>query len=278
MDPISPPTRTPVLIAGLPGRMAAETAELVAAADDFELLPLGITSPSRDGESAIIGSHPLSLVGTDKLASLAVPDGAIAIDYTTPDAALANIAWYVERGMPFVMGTTGFDTAEARRLVEGSSISAVIAPNMATPIVLLQAAGRYLAEQFPGALAGSDLSIRESHQATKRDTSGTAKALLGFFSSLGLASEEEQIEKVRDPQRQRDELAIPEEHLGGHAFHRYEVATAADTVQLVLEHNVLGRRVYAEGTVAALRFLASRLTLGPRGEVFSMEDVLRSCQ
>lgn len=267
---------TPVLIAGLPGRMAAETAELVAAADGFDLLSQGVTSPARDGESTSIGSHTLSLVGTDKLAILGVPDGAIAIDYTTPDAALANIAWYVERSVPFVMGTTGFDADEARCLVGGSSVSAVIAPNMAVPIVLLQAAGKYLADEFPDALAGSDLSIRESHQSTKRDISGTAKAMLGLLAGLGLAGDESAIEKVRDPQRQRDELGMPEEHLGGHAFHRYEIAAAADTVQLVLEHNVLGRRVYAEGTVSALRFLADRVAVGSRGEVFSMEDVLRA--
>ncbi|MEO0529704.1 MAG: dihydrodipicolinate reductase, partial [Planctomycetota bacterium] len=212
---------TPVLIAGLPGRMAAETAELVADAEGFALLPQAITSPAHDSQSAAIGSQTLALVGNDRLAELDLPAGTMAIDYTTPDAALANVAWYAAHDLPFVMGTTGFDAAEARRLVEESGVSAVIAPNMAVPIVLLQAAGRYLATEFPGALAGAEHTIRESHQATKRDTSGTARAMLGPLNSLGLPGDEAGIEKVRDPQRQRDELGVPEQHLGGHAFHRY---------------------------------------------------------
>lgn len=266
---------TPILIAGLPGKMAAEVAELVAAADDLGLFASGPTSPVHDGETLSFSGQPITLVGEDTLATLALPAETIAVDYTTPGAALGNARWYAQQGIPFVMGTTGFDLAEAQDLVESSETSAVIAPNMAVPIVLLQAAGNFLATEFPGAMAGSELSLRESHQATKRDTSGTAKAMVELLNQCGVPFGVDQIEQVRDPQRQREELAIPQEHVAGHAFHRYELSAAAQTVQLVLEHNVLGRRVYAEGTVAAVRFLSDRVAAGSRGEVFSMEDVLR---
>ncbi len=266
---------TPVLIAGMPGKMAAEVATLVAEATDLALHEVGITGPVSDGQVLAFGNQSVRLVADDSLPSLALPADTIAVDYTTPEAALGNARWYTQQGVPFVMGTTGYDMSEAHRLVAESEVSAVIAPNMGTPIVLLQAAGRWLAEQFPNAMAGSDLTIRESHQATKRDTSGTAKAMVDYFRGLGVPYEVDQIEQVRDADRQREELAIPEEHLTGHAFHRYELTAAADTVQLVLEHNVVGRRVYAEGTLQAVRFLQERIAAGSRGEVFSMEDVLR---
>lgn len=266
---------TPVFIAGLPGKMAAETAALVAASDDFELFGTGLTSPLHDGEVVAVGAESVGLVATDSLPAVALPADTLAVDYTTPDAALGNVAWYAENDVPFVMGTTSFDLAEAKRLVAASGVSAVIAPNMAAPIVLLQAAARWLAEEFPNALAGADLSVTESHQSGKRDTSGTAKALVASVNALGVPFPVEQIEKVRDPERQRAEVGVPEEHLDGHAFHRYELSAAAGTVQLVLEHNVLGRRVYAEGTVAALRFLRGKMAAGSRGEVFTMDDVLR---
>lgn len=267
--------KTPVLIAGMPGKMAAEVAGLVAEADDLKLHDVGITGPVSDGEVLTFAGQSVRLVAEDSLPSLALPADTIAVDYTTPDAALGNVGWYTRQGVPFVMGTTGYDMDEAKRLVAESEVSAVIAPNMGTPIVLLQAAGRWLAEQFPRAMQGSDLTIRESHQATKRDTSGTAKAMVDYFQGLGVPYEVDQIEQVRDADRQRDELAIPAEHLAGHAFHRYELSAAAGTVQLVLEHNVVGRRVYAEGTLQAVRFLRDRIAEGSRGEVFSMEDVLR---
>ena len=263
---------TPVLVAGLPGKMALETALLVAEADDFALAPVAATSQDRAGGSVEIDGASLRLASFE---DLSLPEGCLAVDYTTPDAALANARWYAERGVPFVMGTTGFDAAEARRVVEASSVSAVIAPNMAGPIVLLQAAARFLADEFPSAMAGGGLTIRESHQSTKRDTSGTAKAMVASLNELGVDFDVSAIRKVRDADTQRQEIGVPEEHLAGHAFHRYELRAAAGTVGLVLEHNVVGRRVYAEGTVQALRYLLVRRAAGSRGEVFTMEDVLR---
>lgn len=265
---------TPVLIAGLPGKMAAEVAELVAVADDLDLFGSGPTSPVHDGETLSFGGRAITLVGEDTLATLALPAETIAVDYTTPDAALGNIRWYTANDLPFVMGTTSFDRDEAERLVAASGVSAVIAPNMAAPIVLLQAAGDYLATRFPAALADAELTIRESHQSGKKDTSGTAKAMVDYLQRLGVDFEIDAIEKLREPGPQQ-QFGVPEEHLGGHAFHRYELSTAADTVRLVLEHNVVGRRVYAEGTLAAVRFLRDRTAAGSRGEVFNMEDVLR---
>jgi len=265
---------TPILIAGLPGKMAAEVATLVAAADDLDLLPTGLTSPIHEGESHSLAGATVELIGDDSLAGLALPADTVAVDYTTPDAALANVRWYAQQGVPFVMGTTSFDRSEAAELVAASEASAVIAPNMAAPIVLLQAAGEHLASQFPGAMADAELSIRESHQAGKKDTSGTAKAMVDYFRRLGVEYDVEAIDKLRNAGAQRA-AGVPEEHLGGHAFHRYELHAAAGTVQLVLEHNVIGRRVYAEGTLAAVRFLRERVAAGSRGEVFSMEDVLR---
>lgn len=262
---------TTILISGLPGAMAAEVAALVAEQSDLSLAEVGLTSDKHAGATRAFGDRSVRLIEREKLATQTLPAGAVAVDYSTPDAALDNIEALASLGVPMVVGTTGFDAERARRLVADAGGLAVIAPNMAVPIVLLQAAARHLAEEFPAALAGSELTVRESHQQGKRDTSGTAKALIAAAQALGIDFPVEQIESVRDPQRQRSELGVPEEHLGGHAMHRYDARCAAGTVQLVLEHNVLGRRVYAEGTLKAVRFLASR---GGSG-VFTMEDVLR---
>jgi dihydrodipicolinate reductase len=43
-----------------------------------------------------------------------------------------------------------------------------------------------MAEQFPGAFTGYKLEVVESHQRTKVDTSGTAKAVVSSFQKLGL--------------------------------------------------------------------------------------------
>lgn len=53
----------------------------------------------------------------------------IAIDYTHPDVAVDNAAWYRSRAIPFVMGTTGYDM-DACRAAIGDDHYAVLAPNM----------------------------------------------------------------------------------------------------------------------------------------------------
>lgn len=48
-----------------------------------------------------------------------------------------------------------------------------------------QATMELMAESFPGAFAGYRLEVTESHQRTKVDTSGTAKAVVESFRKLG---------------------------------------------------------------------------------------------
>ena len=53
-------------------------------------------------------------------------------------------------------------------------------------VVAFQATMELMAEQFPGAFSGYKLEVVESHQRTKVDTSGTAKAVVASFQKLGL--------------------------------------------------------------------------------------------
>ena len=62
-----------------------------------------------------------------------------------------------------------------------------------------------MAKQFSGAFKGYKLSITESHQSTKADTSGTAKALAADFSKLTAApfDVESEISMIRDAEGQK---------------------------------------------------------------------------
>eukprot|EP00894_Picocystis_sp_ML_P000131 jgi/Pico_ML_1/50648/g1819.t1 len=54
-----------------------------------------------------------------------------------------------------------------------------------------------MATRFPGAFSGYKLKVVESHQSSKVDTSGTAKAIVSSFKKLGLDFDESEIEKIR---------------------------------------------------------------------------------
>lgn len=45
---------------------------------------------------------------------------------------------------------------------------------------------RIMAESFPGAFAGYQLSVVESHQRNKADTSGTAREVVQSFQRMGV--------------------------------------------------------------------------------------------
>ncbi len=151
----------------------------------------------------------------------------------------------------------------------------MIAPNMAKQIVGFTAMMEFMAQNFPGIFKGYTLTIRESHQKGKADTSGTAKAMVKHFQAMGLDFSEDRIEMERDPQIQKQDWGVPEEHLSGHAYHTYTLLSADKTVQFAFSHNVNGREIYAAGTLDAVVFLAQKAKNGARAKVFSMMDVLR---
>jgi len=266
-------TPIPIVIAGLPGAVGRALVSAVRAAADLELAPVGFTSPRHAGAVHEQEGVRIMLLDASSVATAPLPPGAVVVDFSVPDAVVPNVDRYCRARTPFVLGTSGDRVAEAAQRVQGSDVSAVIAANMAIPVILLQAAVAHLAERFPGAMAGGALSIVESHQVAKRDVSGTARAMLDDLGALGLPAAPEVIESIRDEARARD-WGVPEAHLGGHAYHDFVLDDASGAASLTLSTRVHGRAVYAAGALAAVRFLARRVAAGASGEVYSMIDVL----
>jgi len=247
----------------------------------LELVPVTFTANPAAGTIAVRDVE-VELKGLDGMAEAMeeikarYPD-LMVIDYTLPQAVNPNAELYTSLGLPFVMGTTGGDREGLMATVDAAGTYAVISPNMGKQIVALQSMLEYAEDTFPGAWAGYKLEVVESHQSTKVDTSGTAKALVKSFQGLGMGDfAEEDIEKVRDREGQLGRMNVPEEHINGHAYHTYTLTSPDGTVQFQFQHNVCGRRFYAEGTVDALLFLKSRVEAGADQKVYSMRDVLEA--
>jgi len=198
----------------------------------------------------------------------------------------ANAEWYARHRLPFVMGTTGGDRAALNACVDAAAVYCVIAPNMAKQIVALQAALERMATDFPGSFSGYSLSVAESHQSSKADTSGTAKAISAHLAKLTGEADftEACIERVRDPAVQlvggglshRGVSPVPEAAIGGHAYHTYSMISADGKVEFQVRHNVQGRTTYAEGTVDAAVFLSKRAESNDSKRRFNMIDVLEA--
>lgn len=269
-----------IVLSGAPGKMITEIARLACEPENrsrFALAPFAIGGEARRGERhELAPGYAPSLIVPDELPAALDRHAlhrAIVVDYSAPGVALDNVQCFIGADVSFVMGTTGFDRAEAVSLLRPSSINAVIAPNMAAPIVALQALLTTAAERFPGVLDGWHLAIRESHQHTKRDVSGTARALQPLLERLG-AGGMDGIESIRDAERQLD-LGVPPDALAGHGWHWYRMQSPGGDAALDFSHRVSGRRIYAEGTLRAVEFLAPRAQK-EHGHVYSMIDVLEA--
>lgn len=273
-------SRIKVMVNGMPGNMAVNVARHVLSDNRFELIPLSLTGPEITKKEHKLSSHSIRLVHPgekeEAVKELKKKEGFfISVDYTHPSAVNTNAQFFCDNLLPFVMGTTGGDRKKLEDVVLSSGICAVIAPNMAKQIVGFQAMMEYAAKTFPDLFRGYTLNVKESHQNGKADTSGTAKAIIGYFNKLGIPFTEQQIVMERDPENQKNKWGIPEEFLKGHGWHTYTLTSEDKTVKFEFTHNVNGRDIYAGGTLDAIVFLNGRVQEGAKGKVFSMIDVLR---
>ena len=271
----------PVMVNGLPGSMAFAVARHILADNRFELVPCSLTGPEITETTAEVDGVAVTLLApagrSEALETMDVDaEKIICVDFTHPSAVNENAVFYREKGLFFVMGTTGGDREKLVETVRSSSISAVIAPNMAKQIVGFQAMMAYAAENFPGLFDGYRLRVVESHQQGKADTSGTAKAVVDSFKQLGIDFSVAQIEKERNPEVQKRQWKIPEQYLSGHGWHTYSLTSDDGTVKFAFTHNVNGREIYAQGTLDAVSYLHAKIEEGARGKVFSMIDVLKN--
>ncbi|MBF0210250.1 MAG: dihydrodipicolinate reductase [Desulfamplus sp.] len=274
-----------VMLNGMPGNVASIIAGHIILDDRFNLIPFSMTGAEIESKSHKIKELNINLIKPNEREEITPKliekyPNLIAVDFTHPTAVNKNGEFYVKFNIPFVMGTTGGDRDALNKTVLSSSISAVIAPNMAKQIVGFQAMVEYAAETFPDLFKGYTLQIKESHQKGKADTSGTAKAMVKYYNRLGIPFTEDEIIMERDPKVQKEVWNIPEDYIKGHAWHTYTLTSANNTAKFEFSHNINGRDIYAEGTIDAILFLHRKIKDGidtnkNRGVVYTMIDVLK---
>ena len=178
----------------------------------------------------------------------------VAIEFTAPAAAPANIRACLAAGCPVVVGTTGWydelPAIEAEAATAGGAL--LTAPNFSVGVAVFDRVVAEAARLF-ATLPGFDAHIIETHHNEKKDApSGTAGSLAGTAgAAMGRAVP---ITSVRVG-------SVPGTH---------EIIFDSPFEQVRLVHEARDRRVFAEGALVAARWLVGR-----KG-VFRMQDVLSS--
>jgi len=166
-----------------------------------------------------------------------------AVDFTTPEAAPANVRAALEQGVSCVVGTTGWDPAELGTLAAEKGLRLFVAPNFSTGAVLMMRFAREAAAHFPRA------EIVELHNEAKKDApSGTAKATAELIGG---------------------EPAVHSVRLPGLVAHQ-EVIFGGEGQLLTIRHDTTGRESFGDGVLLALEKLAEL----PPGLTTGLETLL----
>ena len=177
----------------------------------------------------------------------------VVVEFTRPDAVVANLERLIELGVPVVTGTTGWIDHLPRIAALATARNAALlhAPNFSIGIHLFFRAAGELARWLPEG-AEFDASITEIHHRQKRDApSGTALAL-------------QRAVRAADASR---EYPITSQRIGSvPGTHVLTVDGPHDSIQLT--HTVRDRAVFAAGAVRAAEWLPGR-----RG-VFTFDQML----
>ena len=177
----------------------------------------------------------------------------VAIEFTTPEAALGNVHKLVSMKVPVVVGTTGWlgNLDQVRTAVEKNGSALIWSPNFSVGVNVflrvVREAARLLADEAEyGAWAW------EIHHDTKKDArSGTMIKLVEEMKAAGYARH----------------IDVSSNRAGRHpGTHEIGFDSAADTI--TLRHAARSREGFARGALKAAQWI-----VGKQG-VFEFSDVL----
>jgi len=190
----------------------------------------------------------------------------VAIEFTKPETAFANITRCIEFGVPVVSGSTGWFSrlGEVKRLCTECNGSMLCTSNFSIGVNIIFEINRQLAHimnRFPNYSA----SIEEIHHTQKLDApSGTAITLAeGVIGEIPRIKKWELIESGHDPT-----LSIRAIRRGSvPGTHSVKYTSEIDDIEII--HTAHNRKGFALGAVMAAEYIHDK-----KG-IFSMKDVLK---
>lgn len=237
-------------------------AQIVAAIEDSR----GKTGGRDVGELAGIGRIGLAISDRCEV------DFDVLLDFSLPRGTMQWLSECCRRSRPIVIGTTGHEEADLRRIQEASKLIPVLkAPNMSIGVnVLLR-----IAEQLGTVLDPSyDVEITEAHHRFKADApSGTAVALKDAVSRGRQATGGESPSVVHGRQGQTGERPLGQ--IGMHSLrigdtvgeHTVSFGNLGETISI-------GHVAHSRDTFAAGALRAAKWILGKPAGIYTMQEVL----
>jgi 4-hydroxy-tetrahydrodipicolinate reductase len=199
------------------------------------------------------------LPSAEALAEMAVD---VVVDFTSAEAARANLRWCAQAGVHAVVGTTGL-TDDDLAVLESSftDSNCLVAPNFAIGAVLMMRLAELAAPWF------SSVEIVEAHHEAKRDApSGTAMLTARRLAASGEWDEDPTTDAVVEGARGGKgpgDIPIHSIRLRGLVAH-HQVLLGTTGQSLTIRHDSYDRSSFMPGVLLAVKGIGDRpgLTLG----------------
>ncbi|WP_026451900.1 4-hydroxy-tetrahydrodipicolinate reductase [Aequorivita capsosiphonis] len=190
-------------------------------------------------------------------------DAEVAIDFSSPDAAVSNISKALEAGIPIISGTTGWleNYDEMVNLCENRNGSFIYASNFSVGVNLFFSINEYAAKLM-APWKEYDVSVEEIHHLEKKDApSGTA---ITIAEGILKHSEKNNWKLNSSSENSLNITAKREKDVKG--THTVLYDSPIDTISF--KHEAHNREGFAKGAILAAEWLKDK-----KG-VFTMKDVL----
>jgi len=213
---------------------------------------------------ALEKGHTIVLKTSGKSSLEKIIEADVAIDFSTPKAAVSNIKFCMERHIPIVCGTTGWldDYDEIIRFCDKCNGAFIHASNFSFGVNIFFRINEYLANLMKP-WKEYQVSLEEIHHTEKLDTpSGTAITLA---EEIIKNSENKSWNLKKD---QKNNIKITAKRVKDvKGTHTIKYQSEIDTISI--QHEAHSRQGFAIGALIAAEWL-----LGKKG-VFTMKDVLK---
>ncbi|MFH1128140.1 MAG: 4-hydroxy-tetrahydrodipicolinate reductase [Candidatus Omnitrophota bacterium] len=231
-------------IAGACGKMGRRIFELACADKDFE-----VNLALEKKGTPLIGKELGKLKVSSNSDGMFLID--VLIDFTIPEAVETNLDYVARYKKALVLGTTGLNESQLKKVEEVASIVPVVfSPNMSVGVNVLFATLPEVAKRL-----GPDYNIEivEAHHKTKKDSpSGTARKMNEILA--GTTKKEIPIHAIRL----------------GDIVGDHTVIFCGNSERIEIKHQAHSRDPFALGALRAAKWVAAK----PAG-LYSMLDVLK---
>lgn len=214
------------------------------------------------------GHEAVLIIDADNLEDLTpenISKADVAIEFTSPHTALANVLFCLQNKVPVVCGSTGWleKLEEAKQVAQENHTGLIVASNFSVGVNIFFEVNKRLA----GLMAGQDsynVTLKEIHHTAKKDApSGTAITL----AEQVLNAVDRKTKWVNEETTNPAELSIISERVDPAAgTHHVKYSSAVDDIEII--HTAHNRSGFALGAVLAAEFLQNK------SGFFGMKEVL----